>query len=320
MKIKLMILLLLFQLILIFLFYDFTPFQGGDSISDLLLGRSLPHYTQIWLPDNPPDNWRQPAMPFIFALFGGNILLVKLFITALVLLSTVLIYQFFKNWAVVGLFIVSGVILEFAHLELTEIPYLFCVLLCFWLWEKGKYWWLAISLSCAYLIRVEAVALILAFAIYRRIGWRIVIPIAIVGLWTMRSFIIGNSQPSLSLFQKDIYRPELGNIGIADFIIRVADNFSYYFLKEGGLVLFNYSGFYLPLLLFILSFVGLISLARNWHTGRVILVFVILHYLILLAWQPSATHWRYALCLSPFLMLGLVVGMSKIKPFFRGQI
>lgn len=323
---------LLLQLILIALLFDPQIFSGGDAYTYFNLAESIRSgsYREIWTPEANLNSWIPPLFPLILTPFGHNYLAVKGLIVLLTLLSTYLIWQLFSNWWVLLLFISNLAVLEFSHYELTEIPYLACVLGFFYFWHKGKPLIWFILMVCGFYLRSEGILLFLTYLIsglffYRKLYYSkrgllyIIGYLVVIVPWFIYSGVVGNNERLIGLLQKDIYQPELGNINFFDFIQRVVYNFKYYFAGNGGNILVN-SHWIITLPLMIITFVGLIDFYRKDNMGKSILIFVILHYILILMWTDSATHYRYALCLSPFLINGLIGGLSKIKPFLKGEI
>ena len=328
--------LLFLQLILIFLAFDFQIFMGGDVHSDILLAESILSgngFKDIWDPQQPQDNWRRPGMPviiaFLYLLFGHHYLIIKLLMVLLTLGTTVLLYLIFKAemgsnlWFLLLLFISSATILEFARYELSEIPYLLVVLLSIYFWKRQKYWATILCLIISYHIRTEALALMGAFLIFYLFqkNWRNLIIFGasiLVGIlpWTLRSIMIGGNQQIKVLLAKNEYYLDAGMIGFTDLIQRVVHNFKLYFFKYGGGVILNTEGF-LSFLIMPLALVGLTLFIKMSRIGKIIFLFVIFHLLIMLLWQPSATHFRYLITISPFLMLGLIYGFFGTVKFIK---
>ena len=304
----------LLQIILFALLFDPKIFMGGDAHAYFNLAESIRDgsYREIWTPENKLNSWIPPLFPLILVPFGHNYLAVKGLMILLTLLSTYLIWQLFRNWWVLLLFVSNLAVLEFSHYELTEIPYLVCVLGFFYCWRQAKTVPFFILMVCGFYLRSEGILLYLTFLIGGLIYYRksILLKVSIGYLlsiipWLIYSYSAGDNERLIALLQKDIYRPELGNIGVGDFILRVIHNFKYYFIGDGGNILINFHWiFTLPLM--VIAFVGLLK------NHEIILIFAALHFGLLLCWTESATHWRYALCLSPFLMLGLVNGLQPV--------
>src|SRR5574341_101339 len=303
--------LLFLQLILIFLAFDFEIFMGGDAHSDILLAKSIlssSGFRDIWDPQQPQDNWRQPAMPVLiaalYAIFGDNYMAIKFLVAFLTCGITILIYLLFKKelghqlWFLLMLFVTNAVLLEFSHYELTEIPYLFVVLLSFYFWQKKKYVATLICIILSYHFRNEALALLGGYLIYFVIqrNWRNFLVFGFsfwLGIlpWTIRSLLIGGNVKLKVLLAKDELDLDAGMIGFSDLIQRVFHNFKYYFLEEGGVVVLNDAGF-LSVLIMLVAFIGLLKFNQFSQTGKLILWFVLLHFVVMLFWQPQATHYR----------------------------
>jgi len=329
--------LLFLQLILIFLAFDFQIFMGGDAHSDILLAESILSgngYRDIWDPQQPQDNWRRPGMPvliaFLYLLFGHNYLIIKFLMVLLTCMITVLLYLVFKDeigdnlWFLLLLFITNAAILEFARYELTEIPYLFVILLSIYFWKKQKYIGTILCLILAYHIRTEALALIGAFLIYYLLqnNWKKLLIFGasiLAGIlpWTLRSIMVGGNQQIKVLLAKNEYELDSGMIGFADLIQRIIHNFKQYFFKYGGVVILNSEGF-LSILIMLLAIVGLFKSLKISSTSKLIFLFVIFHLLVMVLWQPSATHYRYLVTISPFLMLGFIYGFYSSLKFVKG--
>lgn len=331
--------LLFLQLILIFLAFDFEIFMGGDAHSDILLAESIlsgAGFRDIWDPQQPQDNWRQPAMPILiaalYAILGDNYMAIKFLVALLTFGITILLYLLFKDeldhqlWFLLILFVSNAVILEFSHYELTEIPYLFVVILSFYFWQKKKYAGTIICLLLSYHFRNEALALIGGYLIYFVIqrNWRNFLVFGCsLGLgilpWTIRSLLVGENIKLKVLLAKDELDLDAGMIGFSDLIQRVFHNFKYYFLEEGGVVVLNDAGF-LSVLIMLVAFIGLLKFSKFSQIGKLILWFVLLHFVVMLFWQPQATHYRYLVTVAPFLMLGFVYGFSGLVKFLKGLI
>ncbi|OGC79772.1 MAG: hypothetical protein A2145_05755 [candidate division Zixibacteria bacterium RBG_16_40_9] len=319
--------LLFLQLVLIFLAFDFQIFMGGDTHSDVLLAESILSgngFRDIWDPQQPQDNWRRPGMPvliaFFYLVFGHHYLIIKLLIVLLTLGTTVLLYLIFKDeiganlWFLLLLFTSNAAILEFSRYELSEIPYLFVILLSIYFWKKQKYWGTILCLIIGFHIRTEALALIGAYLIYYLLqkNWKKLLisgASILVGIlpWTLRSIMLGGNQQIKVLLAKNEYELDAGMIGFTDLIQRIIHNFKQYFFKYGGVVILNTEGF-LSILIMLLAIVGLFKSLKISSTGKLIFLFVIFHLLVMVLWQPSATHYRYLVTISPFLMLGFIYG------------
>jgi hypothetical protein len=310
--------------------------MGGDTHSDILLAESIlsgKGFSDIWDPQQPVDNWRRPGMPvviaFLYLVFGHNYLVIKLLIVLLALGLTVLLYSTFKDeigsdlWFLLLLFITNAAILEFSRYELSEIPYLFVVLLSIYFWKKQKHIGTILCLILAYHFRTEALALIGAYLIYYLLqkNWKkflIFGASVLAGIlpWTLRSLLIGGNQQIKVLLAKNEYELDSGMIGFSDLIQRIIHNFKQYFFKYGGVVILNTEGF-LSILMMLLSLIGLIRFLKISPTGKIIFLFVIFHLLVMLLWQPSATHYRYLVTISPFLMLGFIYGFYSSLKFVK---
>lgn len=329
--------LLLLQLILIFFAFDFQVFMGGDAHSDILLAESILSgngFRDIWDPQQPLDNWRRPGMPvliaFLYFLFGHQYLIIKLLMVLLTLGTTVFLYLIFKTeigsdlWFLLLLFVSNSAILEFARYELSEIPYLLVVLLSIYFWKKQKHVGTILCLILAYHFRTEALALIGAYLIYYLLqkNWKKLLIFGasiLAGIlpWTLRSLLMGGNQQIKVLLAKNEYELDSGMIGFIDLIQRILHNFKQYFSKYGGVVILNTEGF-LSILLMLLALVGLIRVLKTSPTGKIIFLFVIFHLLVMLLWQPSATHYRYLVTISPFLMLGFIYGFYSSLKLIKG--
>src|SRR5574341_65501 len=331
--------LLFLQLILIFLNFDFQIYMGGDAHSDILLAESILSgngFRDIWDPQQPQDNWRRPGMPlliaFLYLLFGHHYLIFKLLIVLLTLGATALLYLIFKDemdsdlWFLLLLFVTNAAILEFAHYELSEIPYLLVVLLSLYFWKKQRPVGTVLCLILAYHIRTEALALMAAFLIYYLFlkNWKKFLisgASILAGIlpWTLRSVMLGGNQQIKVLLAKNEYYLDAGMIGFADLAQRIFHNFKLYFSEYGGVVMLNTDGF-LSILMMPLALLGLWSFSKISRTGTIIFLFVLLHLLIMLLWQPSATHFRYLITISPFLILGMVYGFRGTIKFLKGTV
>ncbi len=273
------IFLALYILILLFSFFktydrvfDEKISLGGDNAAYYILGNSIAMghgYKNIHVAEMTEHNHFPPGYPLIIAaaskVFTNDIAFIKkvngFFLLMSIGLLFLIIYKITGNfhWPFICcLFsLYNYYLLNYSFIMMSEIPYLFFSLLCILLtmitnWDNPFYksWPFIFLLLCVpftYYIRSTGLALfagILLFLLYNRKWLHSFVLSAVFFLsilpWYIRGKHIGGNSYIGQLFFKNPYRPELGQMGIVDWLSRFRDNLERYITREIPNGMFNF--------------------------------------------------------------------------------
>jgi hypothetical protein len=239
---------------------------NGDNVDYYLLGKAISQgegYTTIWYPGSPPYSHRPIGYPIIIAIsmiFGlSSIIAIKWLNFVFLCGSLILFYRISEKitqskMLAMIITIVIGVnihILEFAFIMMSEIPFLFFLILAVYFLLKFEevdrvslknfnLWFMILSLSAAYHIKSLGIALVFAFIVYfvSQKKWKQGI-VTIVGFivlalpYYIRNKMLGVGSSYLaSVTFKNPYQRELGKMDFFDFIGRIVSNIVRYISIE----------------------------------------------------------------------------------------
>lgn len=347
------LLLLLVNFLLIMFLYDPKLFTGGDNATYLTLAKSLLQgsgYRDLFDPTAPAHTQYPPGFPLILMpgliIFDNNFALIKFIIIGLSLGGFALFYLMLKrkegnrDWLFPLLILtVSPIILEYSHWILSEIPYLFFSLLAVYLFERFSvlkknniifFILMAISVTFVYFIRTIGMSLVLAcfvYLLYKKRWKELVILAVIVAIfiipWQIRTSKVGGQaggylQP---FFAKDPYDPELGNITLTEYFVRVIANFKLYtfyvipqilFPVINGGTLLNILGF-VSLVLFIIGFIVVIKRKTFGLWGLYFIFFIGITF----SWPQVWSGDRFLIPIVPFLIYYFFIGLRNFAQWLR---
>lgn len=254
---------------LIFLLGAFVRFDPrlsivGDNAQFLILGQSIAEgkgMTQINQPDLTPHTKYPFFFPVLLAavhkIFPFSFVAPKIFVllsgvAAIYLLALLLIRVFPLELAIPALLLtaINPEVLQFAHLVLSEIPYMFlslAALLLYLRWCSGRDWRiLAVAFLLAvasYYTRTIGITLVMAFLFSEffarrfRIGITLLLVFVLLALpWAIRNRTVGEGDSYIKQFLAVYpYEPERGTLSPVEFVtVRMKANVQKYATVEVG--------------------------------------------------------------------------------------
>ncbi len=332
------------------LLFSVYPWGGGDDLHYLLLAKSIVHrhrYLDIYLPTEPPNTQYPPGWPLLLSplalVFNDPYFPAKV-LTLLISILTVFIgFKFFgkfkDRW--LGLFAFGLVFIpvsywQYSSASLSDIPFLFVVLLYFLVVDnKGKggpVKLLPLFLPIiAFYIRTVGISLYLGHLLYltlkkrrRRAVQALYIGMPIIMLWPLRNLLVahtlGSSSGYLSsFFLKNPTLPEVGRASLSDILIRPIHNVSIFVTKAlpNYFIQFSFAkmrGLW-GIILTLLFLLGLLRL-KTLKDIHPFLPFVVLYLPMYLMWPEPWNEHRLLLPIMPFIAVLLVEGgRVMLKPF-----
>ena len=324
-----------------------SPHTGGDNAGYLSLAHSIVSgsgYLELWDPNTPVHTKYPPVYPLVLAL--AMLLGVKswfAFKTLSIVLTSVSVAILF-DWirlrhtvglavAVCSIVIFSPAILWSSNWILSEPLFLVLTVCCFWAFEqweeKGGAWpWLLLGCLTAILAvftRTAGLPVVLAVLIRLTLSkeWKVLAiffpAVALPSLaWLSIAQGVNTGQYVSEFFLIDPYRPELGEIGVFDFFLRLKENASKYILLyfPQGMSGWNEGpSRYLGLAVFFAATVGWLKQLRR--SIGVSELFLPAYFLLILSWPVVWSGDRFALPLYPLLLMyageGLI-GIVESRP------
>ncbi len=336
-KVFLPSLILIFVLILIS--FDTRYFLGGDNIRYIILAESLlsgKGYRDINLPSSPPHTTYPPGFPLLLVpfllLFGENYPLLNTLPLLLSFLSLLILYKILrqKEHFVFFLFALSPIFIEYSHILLSEMPFLFASLLTFYLWQRYETTRSPIflilsflSLTFAIFIRTAGISILPAFFFYLLLRKRYKELLLLLGIfllfflpYSLRNLSLGRGSGYLELFTyKNPYNPEEGKIGLSEYLVRFGKNCYLYNFSVLPQMLFPYNlSSLLSFLLGLFSlFLIIIAIYQKLKMREFLYpLYLIFSFFILFSWPEVWTGDRFLLPLFPFLIYYLFYGIKAI--------
>jgi 4-amino-4-deoxy-L-arabinose transferase-like glycosyltransferase len=185
----LLIFIVLVAAVSVFVVFDPKLSVGGDNATYVSLSRSLLQgrgYIELWSPGMGPHLQYPPGYPALMAvwvfLFPNTVIPLKIMSSLLFISSILLLYLLWRKrindtaiWLVLLLLAINAIILEFTHLELTEIPCLFFVIVALILIDRWQsrdsvfnldFLLAVISLAAVFYIRPQALMVPIGVGLY----------------------------------------------------------------------------------------------------------------------------------------------------------
>ncbi len=328
--------------VLSLLLFDPKLFTGGDNAVYINLAQSLVQgkgYKNLNLPGEPGHTQYPPGFPALLGLvmliFGESVLAMKFFILACGLAAFYLFYliclRIFKEryYLAAAAYILVPVFIIYNHWILSEIPFLLCNLAALYLFmraEDGKKGFYYPAFACAYFaffIRTTGIALIGAVFLtllvrkrYKELGIFLGGFVILFIAWQVRNSHYPQTGGYLDQFlAKYYYKPELGRIGIVDFLVRIVNNFVFYFFTVIPQSLFAaVTGRVLLIALGVLSLAllvaGFIVRRRTWS---IIEFFLLFGLAVLLVWPEVWSSDRFLLPILPVLVIYILLGLTSLR-------
>ncbi len=346
-----------FAIIIVFMgvyayIYDSKIDLNGDNANYYMLGQALHQgegYVSINSINKTPNNHFPPGYPAILSMlffisdsFFAVKILNALFLVGSLLLSFVLIRKISGEmlaWVSIPFLILNAHLLKYSTMMMTEVPFLFFSLLSFWFFLKGheatgkksykEYAVAFIFFLVAFYIRTLGIAILAAYGMVLLFEWRArwkILTAYIFGFilcylpWMIRGINLGGNSYVKQLIMINPYRPEIGEAGVSDFVLRFASNLGRYISREIPEVLFPFKSFnykepvgtfewIIGVLIFVLIILGITRLKtyRNLIIGYVTATFA-----VLLIWPDVWVGIRFVLPTLPFLILLFLNGVQGL--------
>ncbi|MFT7344677.1 MAG: hypothetical protein ACI9XP_001264 [Lentimonas sp.] len=359
-------------LILIFCFliaypyvFDAKLFLGGDNANYYILANSLANgdgYAMANQPLMSPANHFPPGYPFIMSLvirIGlSSIIAMKVLNGILLLASSILFYQItFKitkikllSLVLSALMLLNANLLEYSSIMMSEISFLFTLLLTFYFFLKAKdkefglknpYTYLMlVALVLLMYIRSQGLVFFIALIIYFIINKQfkpLILCFSIIMItqipWQIRSANLGGNSYMKQVMKVNPYDPNSKEVEIGDWTDRVGENFVRYISKEIPKTIFpkilvQYKNpktgdiISPPFHYWLLGFgIMLFALLGIWAAEEHRLFLFLLFggtFAIHMLWPPVWYGIRFLLPMTPFILLTVSLGIFfLLKKVFK---
>ncbi len=332
---------------------------GGDNAAYYILGKAISSgegYTNIHTINKTPANHFPPGYPAIIGaimkIFSDKITTIKATNGILFLLTVLILYFLFKSLSlnihlsfVVSLFVlINTSLLSYATIMMSEISYLFFATLSIFLFIKtdlsknpltNHYFYLFLICSIfTYHIRTAGIALfggIILYLLYKK-NWKYLLSyftgyVLLALPWFIRGQNLGGNSYLNQLIQVNVWRPELGQIGISDLFTRILKNIVRYITKEipSGCLNFItvdykkeavFTDWLIGILLLIIMIYGLYKLRKH----RLLIIFYLTGTFGILLLSPENWFGRYTLPVIPFLLFFLILGIYELLCYGLNKI
>lgn len=332
------VLYILFSLLL----FDPKLFTGGDNAVYINLAQSLVHgkgYKDLNKPGEPGHTQYPPGLPLLLSLvmlvFGKSVIAMKFFIMLCGVAAFYLFYlisrRVFKDnfFLACAAYLLVPIFISYNHWILSEIPFLLANLAVIYFilrTEEGKKIFYYPAFLCtvfAFFIRTPGIALVmavLAYLIVRR-KYRELLIFSALFLVLLIPWLIRNAHYSQTggyidqFLAKNMYQPDLGRIGIADFLGRIFNNFRAYIFAILPQSLF--SAITAKPLLFLLGLLSTTLLGYELYNRRrewsIFEFFLIFGFPLQLIWPAVWTSDRFLLPLLPVMIIYLLLGLIRLS-------
>ena len=341
--------LLLVYLLFSFLLFDPKLHTGGDNAHYICLARSLlagKGYRDIFMPGAPPHSLYPFGFPVLLTIFmsvfRNSFVALKVLSILMGAGSILVAYALFKKrctksllFAVVLLFAVHPLLLEYNHWILSDVSFTFFSLLSLFLFRKAEihkrefstvFLGSIVCMVFTYYIRPIGAVLLLGLLLhlgFRRRFKRVLILLAAMVVlllpWSIRTARVSQGGGYLRPFMlKNPYDEESGRIGPKDGLGRLRSNSETYFIhaipttvltmrsklwsiprKRWDLYSFG----------FLVSGIMLLGFAEELRRGvRLIHYYIILYMGMLLVWPQVWATERFILPLVPFVLFYFLNG------------
>lgn len=342
----------------LFALFLFDPklYTGGDNATYISLAKSLLSgngYRDIYRPEGNPHTQYPPGYPLLLSgimfFTGDNFVFLKLFSVLLFLSSIYIFYLILRRrssnlliYIPLLLLALSPELLEHSHWILTEVTFLFLLLLTVYLFERWKssksfmlFFSASLSAVMAYYVRSIGIAVILGaftFLLYshelKKALIFLIIVFTFVTPWVIRTSKIPQQGGYLDQFlSRNPYDLEASRIGFVDLITRIGTNSKIYGMQVIPSLIFpSFHGLtqphqplkgsvgFLSVIILGILFYGLKKdIRKGGHLYHFLLLF---YFSISLAWPPVWSSPRFLVPILPFVLLLFFSGANlKIKNF-----
>ncbi len=337
--------------------YDAKVDLNGDNANYYMLGQALHQgegYVSINSINKTPNNHFPPGYPFILSLlfwisdsFASVKFLNAIFLLGSIFLSVVLIKEITsKQVALLSIpFLLLNVhFLKFSTMMMTEIPFLFFSLLSFWFFlqahhqdsnKKVRSYLLAfLFFIISFYIRTLGIAIIASYGLVLLFEWRkkwkillsyILGFIACYLPWFLRGQGLGGNSYLKQLTMINPYRPEMGEAGFTNLVLRISSNIGRYISREIPDVIFPFRDFSYKepvawlewvsgIIILIILILGVFGLKKY---KKLIIGYLVATFSVLLIWPNVWVGIRFVLPMLPFLVMLFLNGIDLIIEFLR---
>lgn len=338
---KLLLLFLFIYIVLSFFLFDPKLFIGGDNAVYIILAESIVSgegYKDMYMPDEPPHSQYPFGFPIMLSvpilIFGTNIILLKLLLLLTGLGSVYFMYKIgeylFKEKVniMMPFYLSIPILITYNHRILSEMPFLCFSLGALYFFIKAQenkdffYYISFIFATYSFFIRVTGISLIISMMLflllkkqYRYFCIYLLIFLVVFIPWQIRYANISSEVGYIDQFlAKHPYSMELGRVGFFDLIIRVWENFTYYFFTALPMTLLPVSGFLKSKVL--LATIGIIftlfiiaGFLRKIKGFSFIRVYFLLNVIVLFIWPRIWSSERFLLPILPIYIIYMFYGI-----------
>lgn len=346
---KLLVLFLFIYIVLSFFLFDPKLFIGGDNAVYIILAESIVSgegYKDMYMPDEPSHSQYPFGFPLMLSvpilIFGTNIIILKLLLLLTGLGSACFMYKIgeylFKEKVniIMPFYLSIPILITYNHRILSEMPFLCFSLGALYFFIKAQenknffYYISFIFATYSFFIRVAGISLIIGMMLilllrkqFKYFGVFLVIFLVVFIPWQIRNSGISHESSYIDqLLTKDQYWTEPGRIGFSDLLIRLWENFTYYFFTILPMTLLPVLKFFkskvlLAIFGFILTSFAVAGFIRRIKGISLIEFYFILNLIILLIWPRIWSSERLLLPILPIYIIYLFYGLiwlgRKIK-------
>ncbi|MEO0078540.1 MAG: glycosyltransferase family 39 protein [candidate division WOR-3 bacterium] len=320
------------------LLFDPKLSTGGDDAVYLILGRALATgkgYSEINLPGSPPHTLYPFGLPLVLALVhlvagSASVIVSKVVVVIFGLLALFFAYRVFEQvlheYAPLAgaLFVSLPVLYEHSHHVFTEVPFLCLSMAAVWLLadvEKAGPEQVAAGFACAVgalALRSAGIALavaILAYLLVRRwflyAGMFGLLAGVFLLAWSIRNASVGAGSGYLEQFlARNPYVKEAGQIGLADFLVRIGHNLKVYTLvaTPRTVVALLAGGSGRTVVGLALAGLGVVGLLVRLRRPSVVEFYAVPGGVVLLSWPQVWASPRFLLPLVPLVLVYVCLG------------
>lgn len=339
---KITLAVLVVQALLVVVHFSPDLCTNGDNARYYLLGRSLAMgegLRNTAHPDRPVEQQYPPGFPVLVAvgvLLARSPVGPKVIVAALALMSTLLLSRFLQSHAprrgrmVIVLSALSPLLLEYSSLVMSELPYLFAVLLALatldTYQEAPSRKSLLVALAVSILpvtVRGAGIAFCAAYLLHALLSRRWVLAGGHAALFAGYTAIVsairgGGSSYFVTLLQLNPYAPTAGQASVRELVERITANAATYSAKAIPQAVTPLLAGAPPqiqatvgIVLALLIAAGIVSLFRP--ACRIVCLYLAAYAGILLLWPTQWTSTRFLVPVVPFLFLCLLEGAVVVS-------
>jgi len=339
--------ILLLHLLLALLAFDPTPFTGGDNAGYIALARSLLErgaYLELYDPAAPPHTQYPPAFPAVIAAalaagirpwIGLKLLIIGFSLAAV---GFTFLWLRRRGWPgaapwVALIVAVSPGVLDLSHWILSDVPFWAFTMAALWAFERlrpddwRRFGIAVAATTLAYFTRSAGLPLVLAatawLALRRR--WRqlavfILVVAPLATLWWLRARSLGGVDYVQQFLMVNPYAPELGRIGLGEFLDRVLENDRRYIGLHLPVLLLGLEGHLLLPLSGSILLLAAVGWGARLRRPGVPELFLPLYAGLLLSWPHVWSGERFLLPALPLILAYAAIGLARVCRRFAPRL